>query len=364
LTFTVLVADDDPSIRHLLCDVLEAEGYRVLAAPDGARALELAAQDPPDAIVTDLWMPAMDGVALVTALEQRMGRAIPALFMSAASRPPVVPPMDFLSKPFDLGECMEAVGRLLGLARCEADDSAAAGVAESGQPVMLVIEDDAATAVLVRDLLTQAGYAVEVAPTGAAGLARLDAGGVDLVLLDLILPDLDGLEICLHVRAHEHEVYLPIVILTAREEADQQRAGFAAGADDYVVKPFRNEDLLDRVHAWMRARQRLKEAHARLVREVERRAHDEAMLAMARTAGEHLRQPLAVLVGLLELWRAGRLAGTSVATLDDGVEAATTDLLERLETLEHVAHYEPKLLGSVVFVDLDRARPTMPPAAT
>src|SRR5205814_32813 len=88
--------------------------------------------------------------------------------------------------------------------------------------------------------------------------------GVDLVLLDLMLPEIDGLELCRQVRARPADaVYLPIVILTALAGEAERRTGFAAGADDYVTKPFDAADLLDRVAVWVRTRTRLQAAHAR-----------------------------------------------------------------------------------------------------
>jgi CheY-like chemotaxis protein len=123
------------------------------------------------------------------------------------------------------------------------------------RPVVLVVEDDLGTWNLLRDLLEPAGYAVESAPDGLSALARLAAGGVDLLLLDLMLPDLDGLELCRQVRASEAHTRLPIIMLTALGSDAQRHAGFAAGADDYVTKPFNLQELLDRVAVWTRARQ-------------------------------------------------------------------------------------------------------------
>jgi CheY-like chemotaxis protein len=190
----------------------------------------------------------------------------------------------------------------------------------------------------------------------------LAAGDVDLVLLDLILPDVDGLELCLRVRAHEAEVYVPIVMLTALDGDERRHAGFTAGADDYVVKPFRAEDLLDRVGVWIRARQRLKAAQERLLRDVERRAHDEAVVATARAAGDELKQPLTVLVGMLELWCAGRFSDDA-ARVETELKDAMAELVARVDALERAVRYETKPLGDLVMLDLDRARGPNPLAS-
>jgi DNA-binding response OmpR family regulator len=131
-------------------------------------------------------------------------------------------------------------------------------------PVVLVVEDDPAIVDLLQELLASGGYQVEHATTGLAGLARLQAGGVDLVLLDVDLPDISGLDLCRAVRAAPGagDGYVPIIMVTGMVNAAACRAGFAAGADDYVLKPFDLQELLARVAAWLRIRQQLQTAHA------------------------------------------------------------------------------------------------------
>src|SRR6478735_2947316 len=93
---------------------------------------------------------------------------------------------------------------------------------------VLVVEDHDALAALVYMVLTGAGYLAETAATGQAALARLRAGAVDLVLLDLMLPDMSGLDICREVRAQASEVYLPVLMLTALTSDEHRAEGFAA----------------------------------------------------------------------------------------------------------------------------------------
>jgi DNA-binding response OmpR family regulator len=116
-------------------------------------------------------------------------------------------------------------------------------------PAILVVEDDAAIAAGLVRVLDSQGYA---ARSVGAGLLALDAvsGDVGLVLLDLGLPDIDGIDVCRRLRAEHPE--LRIVILTARDEELDIVAGLDAGADDYLVKPFRLPELLARVRAHLR----------------------------------------------------------------------------------------------------------------
>ena len=120
------------------------------------------------------------------------------------------------------------------------------------RPVVLVVEDDPANRNLLRKQFEVEGYQVAVAADGATGLARLEAGGIDLVVLDRKLPDLDGLELCRRVRTGKRDSDLPVIMLTGAVAEAERLAGFAAGVDDYVTKPFSLGELVARVKAVLR----------------------------------------------------------------------------------------------------------------
>jgi DNA-binding response OmpR family regulator len=238
--------------------------------------------------------------------------------------------------------------------------------------IVLVVEDDEAISELLRLLLEQAGYVVLAAPDGATGLALIEAGSVDVVVLDLMLPGMDGLEICRRARAAEQEIYLPIIMLTALADQRDRHVGFRAGADDYVSKPFNPADMVDRVNVWAQVRARLKAAHEHQVREQalqrkleqsalrERLAQDEAVLTMARTASDHLNQPLAILLGVLELHRAGRYPTRDPDQVWRELEQAAKDLAARVETLTRVVRYESVESAGLPMLDLSRAQEPAP----
>ena len=244
---------------------------------------------------------------------------------------------------------------------------------QTRRPVILVVEDDATVCEMLQILLEGDGYVVECAADGHSGLTRL-AGDIDLVLLGLMMPGMDGLELCRLVRAYEGDVYLPIIMLTALTDQQHRHAGFAAGADDYVTKPFDTADLLDRVEVWVRTRQRLKAAHEQVLRQQarlremeqrvlrERLAQDEAVLAMARTASHGLNQPLTLLLGVLELWEEGQYPGDSAHVRAD-LQAAATDLAARIAKLGRVVRYETTERAGLRVLDLARAQEAPPASA-
>jgi len=119
-------------------------------------------------------------------------------------------------------------------------------------PRILLIEDDPRLAGLVTEYLGEAGFVVSTAATGRDGLDRIGREPYDAVVLDLMLPDIDGLEVCRLLRASPSEV--PVLMLTARGDTMDRVVGLEIGADDYMPKPFEPRELLARLRAILRRR--------------------------------------------------------------------------------------------------------------
>src|SRR5262245_64637263 len=117
---------------------------------------------------------------------------------------------------------------------------------------ILVVEDDPDIAELVDRYLTKAGFATDRVSSGRDALDAIAAKTPDLLVLDLMLPHLDGLEICRRVRANEQTASIPIIMLTARAEESERIVGLELGADDYLAKPFSPNELVARVRALLR----------------------------------------------------------------------------------------------------------------
>jgi DNA-binding response OmpR family regulator len=128
---------------------------------------------------------------------------------------------------------------------------------------VLVVEDEAAMRLALEDVLAAAGYRVLTAADGAAGLELALEEKPDLVLLDVMLPKLDGLSVCAELRRRVPAV--PVLMLTARGRVEDRVAGLDTGADDYLVKPFSTDELLARVRALLRRGQRQGRAPATLI---------------------------------------------------------------------------------------------------
>ena len=117
---------------------------------------------------------------------------------------------------------------------------------------VLVVEDEANIMLSLVFVLEREGYEVRSATTGRDGLAEMQRQPPDLVILDLMLPGLGGLEICRELRASRQTAGIPILMLTAKAEETDQVVGFTMGANDYVTKPFDHRELVARIRAFLR----------------------------------------------------------------------------------------------------------------
>jgi DNA-binding response OmpR family regulator len=119
-------------------------------------------------------------------------------------------------------------------------------------PRILVVEDDRDIADLISHALAKAGYETDRVASGPDALASARAAAPDAIILDLMLPGLDGFDVCRALRAHDGTAAIPIIMLTARGEEADRVAGLELGADDYVTKPFSAKELVARVGALLR----------------------------------------------------------------------------------------------------------------
>jgi signal transduction histidine kinase len=167
---------------------------------------------------------------------------------------------------------------------------------------ILVIEDNHR---LRREMVTALelqGFAVDAAPNGRDGLARMQDARPDLVICDLMMPELDGYETLKIVRANPETEALPFLILTARDERQQMRLGMELGADDYITKPFKFDDLIRAVNAAF-------EKHARVTRQAETKL-EKLREDVAMALPHELRTPLACIMGYAEMLADGQGAAS------------------------------------------------------
>lgn len=222
---TVLAIDDDADARELIRRFLVREGFRVELAADGVEGLALARRLRPDLITLDVMMPGMDGWAVLASLKSDPELAlIPVVMMTMLDNRELGVAMgatDCLTKPVDWPKLEQLLGRLTG---------------DSPQVQVLVVEDDDANAELLRRLLEKAGWSVERAGNGREALERIACSRPALILLDLMMPEMDGLEFVEQLRRNPIAAAIPVIVLTAKSLSADDQARLNGRVSDVLSK--------------------------------------------------------------------------------------------------------------------------------
>ncbi|HXU71821.1 MAG TPA: PAS domain S-box protein [Polyangia bacterium] len=212
-----LVVDDDPAARELLGLALQGSGFRTLAASSGDEAIAQARRYHPDVITLDVFLPTIDGWDVLQLLKgDPQTAAIPVVMVSISSD---------RGRAFSLGAVEHLVKPVAREALLEALARRSFTTKVKSAPVhVLAIDDDVRQLDLFRAALEPQGFRVRVAASGRAGVEAARSGPVDLVLLDLVMPDISGVEVVAALRADERTRAVPILLVTAHELGADERA--------------------------------------------------------------------------------------------------------------------------------------------
>jgi CheY-like chemotaxis protein len=205
----VLVIDDEAGVRDLMHRFLAREGFHVVTAAGGEEGLRRARELQPDAITLDVMMPGLDGWAVLSALKAEPGLAdIPVVMLTIVDDKNLgyaLGAADYLTKPIDRERLVTVLDKY-----------------RRDLPV-LVVDDDLTVRQLLRRMLEPEGYTVVEAENGRAALERLQAGVPALILLDLMMPEMDGFEFLTELRRHEAWRAIPVVVVTAKDLSGEDR---------------------------------------------------------------------------------------------------------------------------------------------
>ncbi|WP_171212509.1 hybrid sensor histidine kinase/response regulator [Ruegeria sp. HKCCA5426] len=208
----VLLVDDDPTVHDLLGRRLRREGYRVLVSTNGEEAMDLARSARPDAITLDVFMPHIDGWAVLSKLKDDPELAdIPVIMLTFAEdrkRGLSLGASEYLGKPIDNVELLNALKE-----HCPTLPS----------PRALIVEDEAATRELICRVLEKEGWRITTAVNGLDALQRLSESVPDVILLDLMMPEMDGFEFLSGMRKNPDWKEIPVIIVTAKTLSNEDR---------------------------------------------------------------------------------------------------------------------------------------------
>ena len=233
----VLVIDDDPAVRDQLQRLLTDEGFRVQTADGGAEGLRLAREQHPNVIILDIIMPHVDGWSVLSALKADPAAAdIPVIISTIADNQELgyaLGAAEYIVKPIDEEQLAAVVKKYQN------------GCA--GRPV-LVAEDDEVTRQMLRNLLERQGWTVREADNGQSALNRMAECPPVLIVLDLMMPKMDGFAFAAEVRKHEDWRAIPILVLTAKDLTREDRARLSGAVQKVVQKgSYSREALLHEI---------------------------------------------------------------------------------------------------------------------
>ncbi len=208
---SILVIDDDEVIRDLLHNHLSKSGYHVLTAASGQEGLKIAHALHPHIITLDVMMPEMDGWMVLSLLKNDPELAdIPVIMMSIVEEPVKgysLGAADYLVKPVSHQQLNKIIQKYM----------------TDGRATVLIVEDDPVTREMLSNMLERAGWRVICAENGRVGLSRLEMNTINLILLDLMMPEVNGFEFAMQVRQREDWRKIPVVVLTAKDISGEER---------------------------------------------------------------------------------------------------------------------------------------------
>jgi len=242
---TILIAEDDSVLRGILIDKLTQSGYTAVGAEDGQVAMDIIHSNAPDMLLLDILMPRKDGMQVLEELhaDPKLSK-IPVMIISNSGQPVEIDrarslgARDFLVKAvFDPREVLDKVNSILGTESAAASPTAGETKGQATtQKTILVVEDDKFLRELLIDKLKTSDLRVFGAVDGKDAFSVLENIRPDLILLDIILPDINGFEILTKIRGTEKWNAIPVMILSNLDQKEDIDRAHALGVSGFLIK--------------------------------------------------------------------------------------------------------------------------------
>jgi two-component system cell cycle response regulator len=270
----ILTVDDDPLNLKLLNKILSTSEYKIICATNGQEAIERVQEEVPDIILLDIMMPGLNGYEVTKVLKGNSKyKTIPIVLVTALDEEKEkakgleAGADEFINKPINAMELNARVKSLLRmkeygeqlLSRTETaekflqigntrDESAAKDL----HPSILIVDDEENEIKLIKIYLDDKESYFMSARSGAEVLSKKNLSDVDLIILDILLPDTDGYELCKAIKGNEKTRNIQILMVTSLQDLNSRIRGFEYGADDFLTKPVSPEELKARASALLR----------------------------------------------------------------------------------------------------------------
>ncbi len=281
----ILIVDDDPRNVKLLNAKLANEGYELIEAYSGEEALETVENTIPDLILLDVMMPGIDGYEVIRALKMSEDtRRIPIILITALDsiedklKGLKAGADEFLTKPVNASELRIRIKSMFRLRqfqeqliiRTQSEQNLSGDMQTEGGDLdeslstqrVLLVEDDEKDIKLVRSYLKGEKYELLTVRTAEEALSIALNEKIDLIMLDIILPGMDGFELCQRLRGSDVTKDVQIVIISCLSDLESKLRGVEEGADDFLVKPINSREIRARIKALLRKKSYLDRLHS------------------------------------------------------------------------------------------------------
>ena len=236
-SFSILVIDDDMNAQELMKKFLTKEKYNVLQATSGHEGLDMAAKHLPDLITLDVMMPEMDGWEVLAALQNNeITKNIPVIMLTMANEPDIgysLGATDYLTKPVNWGRLSKILEK---------------HEIETSSQSILIVEDDEITRDMLKKSLETNEYKVTIARNGKEGLERVKKAKPALILLDLMMPEMDGFQFAEQLRENKKWLDIPVVVITAKDLTSEDHNRLKGNVEAIMQKgSYTKNELLSEV---------------------------------------------------------------------------------------------------------------------
>lgn len=258
----ILIVDDEPTNRKLIRLVLSNERYDIAEAPDGSAALEQIKANLPDLILLDVMMPELNGWEVTKILKNNPETMhIPIVLVTALNN--ISDKMkglelganEYLEKPINYKELRALVNSTIKLKSYLDGSTTVWGVKDgnskldrpSPHPSVLIVEDDEKHAKLLQNYLREESYQIAWTDTGERALEIAGKKKFDLILLDILLPNMDGFEVLEHLKQMQSARDVPIMVVSVLQDIESKIKAYESGANVYLTKPMNKDELKIRI---------------------------------------------------------------------------------------------------------------------
>lgn len=255
----ILIVEDEDALASVLSAKFRLEGFAVLIADNGADGLRKIKEWQPDVILLDIVMPKMNGYEVLENL-QKNNNKIPVIIISNSGQDIELEKVkkmgaaDYIIKTqIEPGEVAQKVNKLLNISAAKTLKKTSPGgqaEANSGGAKILLVEDDSFLRDICRKKLIKEGFNVEIAVDGEEALKKVENFMPEIVLLDIILPVMDGFKVLKEIRSHKNRLIknVPVIMLTNLGQEEDNRKALDLGANDYLVKAhFTTEEIVEKI---------------------------------------------------------------------------------------------------------------------